>query len=123
MLRFLDGPASEAERDGCKGLMCHYAPDFLRVIHCERTEEWDALDDPADTLTSGEVPFAYSRVNHAGTYHILCARGKSGKRGASGWYHNADYRFVSPQPSFEIMADESLWKKWVADHTPAEPVI
>jgi hypothetical protein len=123
MLRFLDGPASEAEPDGCKGLMCHNAPDFLRVVRGHTAmdgQTWDALDSPTDTISAGEVPFAYFRVNHAGAYHLLCARGK---RGASGWYHNADYRMVENQPSREIMANNDLWQKWVAEHTPPEPIL
>lgn len=103
MTRLLDGPAAR------EVLMLRRAPRYLRVVFNPRKhhDQWDALDQLADEPAPHERLTAYVRVKVGGWTHI-----KGSRRGASGFYPNAEYRGGRPQPDDATMRDRERWRAW-----------
>ncbi len=104
MAVFVDGPASGV------ALALRLAPPLLRAVQTAGGS-WDALDQPGDTPAPGEGVWAYRRSGPITRAH-LCYRGKL--RGLSGWYEDARYAVVVPQPDDEVLRDEGRWRAWCA---------
>lgn len=100
MTKFLDGPAKD------KMLMLKRSPKFLRVVQKVGNQEFDALDQLDDHPIATETLFAYVQSKYLGTCHIN--RGRNG----SGFYPIAEYKFVTEQPTDEVMRDEYSWAQW-----------
>ncbi len=112
MISFLDGPAAG------RTLAPKRAPAYLRVVHGK--EGWDALDQLEDEPRPGEELFAYCLVSRPTAYHLLCGRGRRGN--ASGWYWNAEYRVVDPQPDQATLANTDKWRAWATvQKAPTSP--
>jgi hypothetical protein len=102
MVRFEDGPAAG------QTLALHRAPTYLRAVR--GAKGWDALDQLDDTPAADELIVVYRLAEKPSQYHLLCGRGKRGN--ASGWYWNAVYRVVSPQPDDAVLRSNEEWQRW-----------
>lgn len=120
MLQFIGGPAEKL----ADGLMLRSAPKLLRVVYdatytaavCKKDRtEWDALDQPDDKPRKGEVLYAYRLLEYRGMIHL-----RMSPRRHSGYYANATYEFVEPQPDDATMRDNANWRLWVAGQTSIE---
>jgi hypothetical protein len=100
MIKLIDGPAAGTV------LMLKRGPMFLRAV-VNSKGQWDALDQPEETVASGEVPHCYVASDQIGMCHI-----RSGKRGVSGFYAMGNYRLAAKQPSVEVMSDNAKWRAW-----------
>lgn len=99
MIRFNDGPASGIQ------LMVKRAPIYLRLVFARK--EWDALDQVDDEPKRTEQITAYRRVALEHPTHF-----KFFRRSANGWYANATYAVVTPQPDDATMRDKAKWQAW-----------
>lgn len=111
MASFLDGPARDVR------LLLKRAPEFLRAVMAPGGE-WDALDQLDDTPKATEKIVAYRMVGKSSRFH-LCRSPRS----MSGWYYEADYRVVCPQPADAEMRTTDAWRKWcTSQNREEEPV-
>ncbi|RJP48772.1 MAG: hypothetical protein C4586_08655 [Anaerolineaceae bacterium] len=99
MTHFEDGPAKG------ETLMLKRSPIFLRVV--EVNGQWDALDQLDDEPAPHEKIYAYERIGEPGMVHI-----NAGRKGNSGWYPMAAYRFITDQPTDSAMLDSEAWRQW-----------
>lgn len=105
MLKFVDGPA----KGKADGLIIRRAPTFLRVVHNERENKWDALDQTCDKPTYEEKIYAYRKVAGTGSSGFACRRGQGG----SGQFEAGHYVLIEPQPEEKIMRTWHTWVEWV----------
>lgn len=99
-MNFIDGPAKGVE------LLCRRAPIMLRVVQNQHGE-WDALDQPDDTVRPGEKVYVYRMVGEP-THMYVC---RSPRR-LSGMMTLADYAVLPDQPGDEHTRTNEAWAAW-----------
>lgn len=104
MVKFIDGPANGAE------LSLRRAPKYLRVV-VGINGLVDALDQKEDKPTKEESVHAYIQCWRSYHFGWMCTRN-------SGCFIVGDfnYKFMSEQPSDEVIRDLSSWEQWVESY-------
>jgi len=111
MTKFQDGPANGVV------LLLRRSPLFLRVVHAEGSEAWDALDRTEDILKRNESVYVYKRIGQACRVHL-----NLGRKGGSGYYALVDYAWAEPQPDEGTMRDTEAWRAWApAEYKKTKP--
>ncbi len=112
MAKFTDGPA------GGFGVLLRRAPLYLRAVLTPAA--WDGLDQLADEPRAGEEVVAYRRTTAKQSIHV-CTRGSRSPLG--GWYQEADYAVVEPQPDAGSLWSTEGWRAWcLAQAAPVNPL-
>lgn len=101
MTTFIDGPAKG------QNLMLRRGLIFLRVVYDKQSKKWDALNDIGDTPKDSETLYSYVLIGEANWCHVNIAGGKGGM------FVMGEYSLTKPQPTDEIMRDQSKWEEWV----------
>lgn len=112
MIAFQGGPA-----DGVR-LNLRRIVFFLRVVW-NVAGEWDALDQPHDTVGDGETAHVYRHVKTTGTAFVDGVDPKTRRR--TGWVeHSAVYEYHGIQPDQATLRDNAVWSKWCHEQPEAE---
>lgn len=109
MTTFTDGPAAAIQ------LNITRTPIFLRVVHDTATDQWDALDQLADTPKPTEEIHVY-RIEGEPMRGFWDGTDGRGRR-TGGMFVHATYRLNGNQPDDVTARDAELWKQWCyAEH-------
>lgn len=104
MLTMIDGPAAG------QGFNCTRSPVLLRVVHDQKRDRWDALDQLGDAPTADELIYVYVMTSLLGHAFITC-RGADGRRkGQRGAI--AKYKLYDAVPSDHEARNTKAWRGW-----------
>lgn len=107
MIAFLDGPAAGVR------LQLRLAPMFLRVVtrNRDRSNMWDALDQPGDEPRRGETCFVYVLKAMPTRYFIRCSPPSAG-----GAFMSGEYVHLTERVPPAALRDNESWREWLRDN-------
>jgi hypothetical protein len=100
MIEVVDGPAAG------KSFAIRRAPLLLRLVHEERRDRWDALDQVGDFPQDDEKVFVYQRA--PGSWGVCYVR-------PCGRYEMGRYSQVATDVDEAVLRETSAWQEWAVE--------